>query len=95
MAIALVSLKKEMGGRVRLIHIALGATQSEAEAELRGHADICPKFGPAFRDDKTLEFPVDVEDLPEGDDDDLEKWLREFLLYADLGDEDDDEDDPR
>jgi hypothetical protein len=77
-------MKKDAGGKVRLIHIALGETKAAAEAELAAHADICPKFGPAFRDGHTLEFPVDVQDLPEGNDDDLEEWLQEFFLEAEI-----------
>ena len=91
MAIALISLKKDAGGKVRLIHIALGETKAAAEQELREHADICPKFGPAFREGHTLEFPVDVQDLPEGNDDDLEEWLQEFFLEAEISDDEEDE----
>jgi hypothetical protein len=87
MPIAIISLKKEAGGKVRLIHIALGETKKAAEQELEQHAGVCPAFGPAFREDKTLEFPVDVEEMPEGNDDDLEEWLKEFLIYAEISDE--------
>jgi len=87
MPIALFSFKLDSDGRVRMAHIFFGATQLLAELHLKEHADICPKFGPAFRADETTEFAREIAELPPADGDDLEEWLDELLELAE--DEDD------
>jgi hypothetical protein len=77
MAILLLSFKLE-NGKVGVVHGFFGRTQGEAEMAMAQHAEICPKFGPAYRADETVEFPVDVESIPEGDGDAIEEWLEEF-----------------
>jgi hypothetical protein len=86
MAILLLSFKLE-NGKVGVVHGFFGRTQGEAELALAQHAEICPKFGPAYKADQTVEFPLDVHSIPEGDGDAIEEWL------AELQGEDDEEDD--
>lgn len=95
---AVISFKIDQDGAqrtVRLAHITFAETQAEADAEMAGHADICPKFGPAFRKGETVEFIREIEELPPADPDELEAWLDAFLaeLGDDLDDVDDDDDD--
>jgi len=87
MSTALFSFKLDSDGKVRMAHVFFAETRHAAETELRQHADICPKFGPAFRADETTEFAREIAELPPADGDDLEEWLDELLELAE--DEDD------
>jgi|SRR5579864_532869 len=92
MATALYSFKIEKDGEIRVAHVFFGKTEAEAESNLKAHADVCPKFGPAFKNKETVEIPVEVDDLPEGDEDAIAAWLDDLLdLEADEDDEEDDE----
>jgi len=86
MPTALFSFKLDADGKVRMAHVFFADTPYAAETELRQHALICPKFGPAFRDDETTEFVREIAELPPADGDALEEWLDELLELA----EDDD-----
>ena len=90
MAIALISFKVDPDGKVRVAHIFFAASQAAAEAELRQHADVCPKFGPAWRGNQTIEFAREIPELPPADGDDLEEWLDELLAVDDADDAEDD-----
>jgi hypothetical protein len=86
MATALISFKRDSDGRVRVAHIFFASSKSAAEAELAEHATICPKFGPAYRADQTIEFVREIAELPPADGDELEEWLADLLC-----DEEDDD----
>lgn len=64
MAIALHSFKIDEDGAIRVQHVFYGETLGEAEALLEAHADVCPKFGPAYKADHTMEVSEDIDDLP-------------------------------
>ena len=55
MAIALHSFKVDEDGEIRVQHVFYGETEREAQAILDAHAEACPKFGPAYRGDHTVE----------------------------------------
>lgn len=85
MAFARYSAKIESDGRVRVIHIFLGANETSVEELQKKHADGCKAYGPALQEDKTIDIDVDVDTLPEAD----EQSLVEFLEIDQ--DEDDEE----
>src|SRR5258708_26379194 len=88
MADAIYSFKLDADGKIRVIHVFLGEDEAEAEANLKAHADACPKFGPAYRNKETVEIPVELDELPEGDEEALGEWLDDLL---DLESDDEDE----
>jgi hypothetical protein len=90
MPTAVFSFKIEPGGHVSIAHVFFGATKAAAEAELRQHAEICPKYGPAWRSNQTIEFAREIAEMPPADGDDLEAWLDELLA----GEADEAEDEP-
>lgn len=90
MPTALYSFKIDSDGEIRVAHVFFGKDEAAAMANLKSHADICPKFGPAYKHKETVEIPVDVDDLPEGDEDAITDWLDDLL---DLEDDEDEEDD--
>jgi hypothetical protein len=84
MATAVFSFKIEhTDGKVTMAHVFFGATKAAAEAQMRQHAEICPKYGPAFHAGKTIEFAREIEELPPADGDDLEEWLDDIFGEAD------------
>jgi hypothetical protein len=87
MATALYSFKLDKDGKIRVAHVFFGEDDAEAEANLIAHANICPRFGPAFKNKETVEIPVEIDEMPEGDEDALQEWLDDML---DLEDDDDD-----
>jgi hypothetical protein len=89
MATALYSFKLDKDGKIRVAHVFFGEDDAEAEANLIAHANICPRFGPAFKNKETVEIPVEIDEMPEGDEDALQEWLDDML---DLDDEEDDDD---
>jgi hypothetical protein len=92
MPTALYSFKLDSDGKIRVAHVFFGEDDAEAEANLIAHADICPKFGPAFKKKETVEIPVEIDTIPEGDEDAIDDWLDELLgLEADEDDEEEDE----
>jgi hypothetical protein len=91
MPTAVFSFKIEhRDGAVTVGHIFFGATKHAAEAQMRQHAEICPKYGPAFRGGETIEFAREIAELPPADGDELEDWLDELLS----GEADEAEDEP-
>jgi hypothetical protein len=89
MATAVFSFKVDPDGKVRVLHVFFAAAKHAADAELHQHVAVCPKYGPAYRADETIEFSREIEELPPADGDALEEWLDELL--ATEGDEADDE----
>jgi hypothetical protein len=98
MATALWSVKIDRDGKIRVAHVFFGEDDAEAEANLKAHAEICPKFGPAYKNKETVEIPVELDELPEGDEEEIAAWLDDWLMLdedepeAEEEDEDDDED---
>ncbi len=78
--------------KVSVAHIFFGEDDAEAEASLKAHAEICPKFGPAYRGGKTVEIPVDMTELPPVDPDELQDWLDDEFLGEDEEESDEEED---
>lgn len=88
MPIALYSAKIDHDGRVRVIHIFLAPNEAEAEKLKDKHAGGCAAYGPAVKADETIDIPVEVDELPEAD----EQSLEEFLDLDDEEEEDQEED---
>jgi hypothetical protein len=86
---AIFSFKIEADGSVSIAHVFFGATKAAAEAMMRQHAEICPKYGPAWRTNQTIEFAREIAELPPADGDALEEWLDELM-----GESDEAEDEP-
>lgn len=80
MPTAVFSFKVDEDKRVRVLHVFFAPSKHAADAELAGHAQVCPKFGPAFRSDQTIEFAREIAELPPADGDDLEEWLDQYFL---------------
>lgn len=93
MATALYSFKLDTDGKIRVAHVFFGKDDAEAEANMIAHANICPKFGPAVRNKETVEIPVEIDEIPEGDEEAIQEWLDDLLDLEDDGAEDDEEDD--
>jgi hypothetical protein len=91
MPTALYSFKLDRDGEIRVAHIFFGKDEGEANANLKAHADVCPKFGPAYKNKETVEIPVEVDDLPEGDEDEIGTWLDDLLGLDDEEDEEEEE----
>lgn len=91
MPAAIYSFKIDSDGEIRVLHVFFGKTEADAEANLKSHADVCPKFGPAYKKKETVEIPVDLDTLPEGDEDAIGEWLDE-LMGLEPDEEDDSED---
>jgi hypothetical protein len=87
---AVFSFKLEPDGTVSIAHVFFGTTKAAAEAQLRHHAEICPKYGPAWRTNQTIEFAREIDSLPPTDGDALEEWLDEFCGEADEAEDEDD-----
>jgi len=72
---AIYSFKVDHDGEIRVAHIFFGQTENEAERNLEKHANACPKFGPAYRADETIEVGVDIESVPAADIDEIEEFI--------------------
>jgi hypothetical protein len=83
MPTAVFSFKIDPDSQVRVLHVFFGETKAAAEADLKAHADACPKFGPAWRGNQTIEYAREVTSLPPADGDELEEWLDGLLSDAD------------
>lgn len=89
----LLSFKKNSNGRI-MFHGFTAPGERDAEKDLEGHAGICPQFGPAHRNGETIDVAVDVDELPEFDEESIQEWLDELLgLEGDEEEDDDVEDD--
>jgi hypothetical protein len=87
---AVFSFKIEPDGTISIAHVFFGATKAAAEALLRQHAEICPKFGPAWRTNQTIEFAREIDSLPPTDGDALEEWLDDEFFSGEADDAEDD-----
>jgi hypothetical protein len=79
MPVARYSAKIDSDGRVRVIHIFLGANETSVEDVQKKHADGCKAYGPALEEEKTIDIDVDVDELPVAD----EESILEFLEIDD------------
>lgn len=84
----LLSFKKTSTGRV-MFHGFLAGGERDAEKDLEGHAGVCPQFGPAHRNGETIDVAVDVDELPEFDEESIQDWIDELLGIEDEEEEDD------
>jgi hypothetical protein len=50
--------------KIRVAHTFYGETEGEAEAVLLAHAEACPKFGPAYHHNHTVEVSEEIDALP-------------------------------
>jgi hypothetical protein len=88
MPTAIFSFKVDADGKVRIAHVFFASNKTTAESEMRGHAEICPKYGPAFNTNQTIEFARDIPELPPADGDELEEWLDEIFGESDEAEDD-------
>lgn len=88
MPTALISFKKTSDGHI-LFHGFLAPSDSVAEKMQKAHADICPQYGPALKNDETFDFSIDVDELPQFDEESLADWIDE--IFGLEGDEEDGE----
>lgn len=87
MATLLLSFKRISSSEI-LIHGTLSPNATRSAKMLEEHAGICPKFGPEFRADKTIEQEIDVDSIPEFDEQSIGEWLdEEFGFEVDGEDE--------
>ncbi len=74
------------GGKILVRHCFYGETAEEAEKWKRHHLESCEYFRAAEKEGRTIDIPVEVDELPEFDEEALEEFLE-------LDDEDEDEED--
>ena len=84
MPILLLSFKRNSDSSI-VIHGFLTPNEKTSEKELQAHAGACPKFGPEFRAGNTIEQVIDVDSIPEFDEDAIGEWLDDEFG---IGDED-------
>jgi hypothetical protein len=75
MASALYSFKVDADGQVRIGHIFFGKDDDEAWANLEKHADVCPKFGPAYQASETIEVETTIDEIPAANGAELEDFI--------------------
>jgi hypothetical protein len=75
MAVALYSFKIDPDGEIRVAHIFFGDTPEAAWDNLKAHADVCPKFGPAYREDQTREVLSEIAEIPTPEPESLDRFL--------------------
>jgi hypothetical protein len=88
MATLLLSFKRGDRGEI-LIHGTLAPTSARSAKMMEEHADICPKFGPAYKNDETIEEEIEVDSIPEFDADAIGEWVAE-MFEAESDDESED-----
>ena len=87
----LLSFKRNSDSHI-LIHGTLAPNEKDAEKDLEEHAGICPKFGPAYRAEETIEHVIQVDEIPEFDEEAIAEWVDD-LLGSDEDELDEDEED--
>ncbi len=73
MAFAIYSAKANRS-HVGVLHVFFGETEDAAWKALEAHADICPKFGPAYRGEETIETVVTIDEIPAFDERSIEAF---------------------
>ena len=56
-------------------HLFMAANEGAVDADQDAHARICPSYGPALEKDETIDIDVEVDTLPEFDEESLEEFL--------------------
>lgn len=87
----LLSFKRNSDSRL-LIHGTLAPNEKQAEAEMHGHALICPKFGPARKNGETIEMAIDVDDIPEFTEEAINEWVDDLFCLESEDEEEEEED---
>lgn len=64
MAYALHAYKVDKGGKIAVEHIFYGETERECDEGLEAHADICPRFGPAVKENHVITFYEEIDAMP-------------------------------
>lgn len=88
MPTVLISFKKSPSGHI-MFHGFTGPSDSVTEKEQTGHGSICPQYGPALKKGETIDFSIDVDELPEFDEESLADWIDE--LFGIEGDDDEED----
>ncbi len=91
MPVTLFSFKKNTDGTI-MFHGFLAPSDKVAEKMEKAHAAICPHFGPALAKGETIEQLVDVDTLPEFDEDSIGEWLDEMFGLEDEEEDAEEED---
>lgn len=92
MPILLLSFKRISDSEI-LIHGALTPNAARSLKLMEQHASDCPKFGPAYRAEETIEQELEIDNIPEFDADAIGDWIDEDLLGGVDDDEEIEEDD--
>lgn len=71
-----------------MFHGFLAPNDARAERSLNAHAAICPQFGPAHLEGETIDRTIEVESIPEFDEESIDDWIDDMFG---LEDEEDDE----
>ena len=90
MPTVLLSFKKNASGRV-MFHGFTAPGDAAAEKDLEAHASVCPQFGPAHRNGETIERVIEVESLPEFDEESIDEWIDDMFGIDDEEDEEEEE----
>jgi hypothetical protein len=90
MPILKLSFKEAEGGL--LLHGFL-AKPAAAEKMQKAHAEICPQYGPAFKEGETIEEEIEIEKIPDFDADSIAEWVEDLFCLDDDDDGDSEEDD--
>ena len=93
MAMMLLSFKKTTSGRI-MFHGFLAGGEREAEKDLEGHAAACPQFGPAHKAGETIDQAIEIDALPEFDEESIAEFCDNLFGLEGDDDEDEDDDDP-
>ena len=93
MPVMLLSFKKTTSGRIMLLGFLAGG-ERDAEKDLEAYAAACPQFGAAHKAGETFDQAIEVDELPEFDEDSIAEFCDGLFGLEDDGvdgDEDDDE----
>ena len=86
----LLSFKKISDSEI-LIHGALTPNEKRSASLMEQHAEDCPKFGPAWKANETIQATVEVEDVPEFTEEDILDWVNALLGMEEEGDDDEED----
>jgi len=86
MPVLLLSFKKNSNGHI-MFHGFLAPNEREAGKDLEAHASVCPQFGPAHREGKTIEQAIDIDSLPEFDEESIGEFCDDLFGLEDEADE--------
>jgi hypothetical protein len=88
----LLSFKRISDSEI-LIHGTLAPNEARALKLMEQHAGDCPKFGPAWRGDETIEQSIEVETIPAFEESAIEDWTGDMFGLEDDDEPDDADDD--